>query len=113
MSASGTGPPHMPEWMGCSSARTVTTTSASPRSEYVRPGTPTCQFVASVRTMTSASSVAAWAARNSGRCGDPISSSPSATTLTFTGSAPRVASHARVAVTCTITPALSSADPRP
>jgi hypothetical protein len=76
-------------------------------------GTPTFQFTESVRTMTSARSVSAWAARNSGRCSLPVSSSPSITTLTFTGRCPRARSQASTAATWTRIPALSSALPRP
>jgi hypothetical protein len=103
----------MPEWTGRSSARTVTYTSAMPRSDQVSDGHPTFQFTRSVSTIASAASSSAWAVRNSPRWGEPISSSPSMMTLTLQGSSPRAVVHARIAATWARIPALSSAVPRP
>ena len=54
ITGSGTAPPAIPECTGPSSARSSMSAAARPRSEYVRPGTPTFQLPASASTSTSA-----------------------------------------------------------
>ncbi len=56
VSASATTPPNIPEWTPFSNTRTSTKTLTRPRSEVVRAGVPTRQFVLSAITITSASS---------------------------------------------------------
>ena len=110
---SGTAPPAMPLCTGPSSARRDTSTPAMPRSEYVIPGTPTFQLLASARTRTSAASSSRCFVRNASRRGEPISSSPSTSTRTLHGSSPTVRSQAATVAACATAPALSSAVPRP
>ena len=54
ITGSGTGPPHMPEWTDCFSARTSTSTTTRPRSAVVMDGSPVSKLLVSVRTMASA-----------------------------------------------------------
>ena len=92
------------------SVRTSTTTLVPPRSEVVSAGMSAVQLPASANTTTSARSASLNASRKPGRAGEPISSSPSTSTVTPTGSP---SAWARSAARCTATPALSSAVPRP
>ncbi len=68
------------------SVRTSTTTVVPPRSEVVSAGTSAVQLPASANTTTSARSASRKARRNPDRAGEPISSSPSTSTVTPTGS---------------------------
>jgi hypothetical protein len=61
----------------------------------------------------SAASSAAWALRKTGRCGLPISSSPSNRNFTFSGSRPSWARNACAVLTTRYTGPLSSLAPRP
>ena len=110
MSASGTAPPNMPEWMPWSSVVTVTTTRIMPRSVVVSAGSPIAQLVESASTIASARSFSPCCSRMVGSESEPISSSPSTKTVTPTGSDPACA---RSAATWAMIPALSSAAPRP
>ena len=96
------------------SVRTSTTTLVPPRSDVVSAGMSAVQLPASANTTTSARSASRNASRKPGRAGEPISSSPSTSTVTPTGSRPpEILPWARSAARCTATPALSSAVPRP
>ena len=68
------------------SVRTSTTTLVPPRSEVVSAGMSVVQLPASANTTTSARSASRKALRKPGRAGEPISSSPSTSTVTPTGS---------------------------
>ena len=71
--------------MGWSSARTVTSTATSPRRLVVSAGTPVARFAVSESTTTSAASRSRCRRRNSDRCPEPISSSPSTISFTCSG----------------------------
>ena len=113
ITGSGTGPPHMPEWTDCFSARTSTLTTTMPRRAVVMDGSPVSKLLVSVRTMASAWSSLAFFLRNAPRCPDPTSSSPSTMILTFSGSPPPPLRQDSTAEVWTTMPALSSAAPRP
>ena len=108
--ASGTTPPHMPEWTAWSSVRTSTSQSASSAQRVVSAGVPMSQFPESAITMTSLASRSRYRRRIAGSDCDPDSSSPSMKTVTPTG---RSAPCARMAARWAAMPALSSAAPRP
>ena len=105
-----TAPPYIPLWTACSRVRTSTTASTSPRSDVVSEGTPIFQLLESASTRTSALSLSRCLRRIRPSEGDPDSSSPSTKTVTPTGGRPP---WARIAARWAITPALSSAAPRP
>ncbi len=109
-SASGAGPPNMPECIGVPSVFTVTVTFASPRSAVVRVGTPTAKLPQSATRMESACSRSAWDGTKASRPPVPCSSEPSAISLIPTGRSP---SRARRAVRCVTMLPLQSAAPRP
>ena len=67
----------------------------------------------SLQTTRSAASSSRWAAANPARWGEPISSSPSSSTLTVHGSSPRVASRLSTARSWARCWPLLSAPPRP
>ena len=75
-------------------------------------GSLASRLLVSVSTIASASIFERKRLRNVARCSLPISSSPSTTNRTFTGSRPTARLHAAIAARCTITPALSSTIPR-
>ena len=110
---SGMGPPHMPEWTLCRSARTSTSAMTSPRSAMVTEGTPVSKLPVSVSTIASASSRERYLRRKAERCSEPISSSPSMRMRTFTGSSPAARTQLSTAAAWTRMPDLSSALPRP
>jgi hypothetical protein len=74
---------------------------------------PVSKLAVSESTMKSAESIGLYFARNAPRLPEPISSSPSITNLTLHGRAPLDCRYDATAATCAITPALSSAVPRP
>jgi hypothetical protein len=110
ISASGTAPPNMPLCTACSSVRTSTLPLTMPRRPVVSAGWPMSQLPESAITMTSDSSVSRCSRSRSSSDPEPNSSSPSTKTMTPTGTA---SPKARSAATCAMTPALSSAVPRP
>ena len=110
ISASGTRPPHMPEWTAWVSVRTSMSTRTRPRRLVVSAGSPMSQLPESAITMTSASSRCWCSSSSATSVGEPISSSPSTNIVTPTGSSsPCTRSAPRWATM----PALSSAAPRP
>ncbi len=112
--ASGTAPPNMPECEACSRVRTVRVKRALPRSETVSAGVAASQLPESATTMTSARNASAFSARNAAKDAEPASSSPSMKRLTpRSKSVPSASITARSAPTWAMTPALSSAAPRP
>ena len=100
----------MPEWTPWVSVRTSTVARTSPRRLVVSAGTPMSQLVESAMTMTSARSRSAYSLRKAPSVGEPISSSPSTSTVTPTA---RSSPSARSAARWAAMPALSSAAPRP
>ena len=108
--ASPAGPPNIPECTARSSIETSTTMFARPRRLVVSAGTSTAGLAASAITMTSAARESRCSASSAGSVGDPDSSSPSTNSRTPTGGRP---SKARSVARWVITPALSSAAPRP
>ena len=110
MRASGTAPPNIPECTPWSRVSTVTTARTIPRSVVVSAGSPTSQLPESASTMASARSFSPCRSRIVGSESEPISSSPSTKIVTPTG---RSSPCARRAARWAITPALSSAAPRP
>jgi hypothetical protein len=109
-SASGAGPPNMPECIELDRAETRTTTLASPRSDVVTVGTPTAALPVSQTRMASARSRSALAGTNASSPPVPCSSEPSTMSFSDTGmSSPRARSAAR----CIMMLPLQSAAPRP
>ena len=111
---SGTAPPNMPECDAWSRVRTVSVKRALPRSDTVRAGVSASQFPESATTITSPRRASALSCRNLAKEREPYSSSPSTKSETpRSKSSPSASRSARRAAMCTITPALSSAAPRP
>ena len=108
--ASGTAPPNIPEWTPWSRVVIVTTTRMRPRRVTVSAGSPMSQLPESARTMASARSFSLCRSRMVSSESLPISSSPSTKTVTPTGGP---SGNARSAAMWAMTPALSSAAPRP
>ena len=75
-------------------------------------GSPGANIAESEMTTASAFSRAAFASMKGARCSLPTSSSPSASTITFTGSLPRDLRCASSAFTCRNSCPLSSTEPR-
>ena len=110
ISASGTRPPHMPEWTAWVSVRTSTSARTRPRRLVVRAGSPMSQLPESAITITSARSRSWYFVSSSSRVTEPTSSSPSMNIVTLTG---RSSPKTRIAPRWAAMPALSSAAPRP
>ena len=109
-SASGAGPPNMPECTSEASASTVTTTLAMPRRLTVAAGCPTAAFPVSHTRIVSARSTSGLASTYASSPPVPCSSEPSTTSFRFTGmSSP----SARSASRCMTMLPLQSAAPRP
>ena len=112
--ASGTAPPNMPECEAWSSVRTRSVKRVLPRSDTVSAGVFASQLPESATTMTSARRSSALSERNCANEREPASSSPSKNSTTpRSKSSPTASVSARSAATCAMTPALSSAAPRP
>lgn len=109
-SASGAGPPNMPECTGPARVSTVTTTLTLPRSVSVNVGTPTAKFPLSHTRIASARNSSGFASTNRSSPPVPCSSEPSATSVTPTGNS---VPSARSAVRCMTILPLQSAAPRP
>jgi len=107
-----TAPPYTPECRSTDGPCTRTSMYASPRRPMVMDGSPGANMVVSEIITASQRSRSALAARNSARCGDPTSSSPSTQKTTFTGSEPLAARWASTALRWRYTCPLSSTEPR-
>ena len=111
---SGTAPPNIPEWEACARVDTVSRNVTLPRSPTVSAGVSTSQLSESATTMTSASSSVRCCSRKFTNEREPNSSSPSMNSASPSSkSVPWVSTNERMAATWAMTPALSSAAPRP
>ena len=110
ISASGTRPPHMPEWTAWVRVRTSMSTRTRPRRLVVSAGTPMSQLPESAITMTSASRRSWYLPSSAGeRVGADLLLALDEERTVTGRSSPKTRSAPR----CATIPALSSAAPRP
>ena len=112
--ASGTAPPNMPECDAWSRVRTVRVKRALPRRVTVSAGVSESQLPESATTITSERRASLLSERNCPNDREPYSSSPSMNrAMPRSTSSPAASRSARSEAMCAMTPALSSAAPRP